>query len=83
MADTRTALIAIDRLAANPFLTARALQNRLKSSYNTAARAIAALQKAGIVKQTGDSKRDRVYCARAILDILEEPARLIPDPSTQ
>ena len=36
------------------------------------------LERLGIVKQSGDAKRDRVYCAKALLDILEEPARLKP-----
>jgi hypothetical protein len=26
----------------------------------------------------GDAKRDRVYCAGALLDILEEPAHIMP-----
>lgn len=29
-----------------------------------------------IEKQSGNAKRDRVYCAKALLDILEEPAHL-------
>jgi len=33
--------------------------------------------RANIVKR-GDAKRDRIYCAIALLDILEEPARLKP-----
>ena len=41
-------------------------------------RAIERLERLGIVKQSGDAKRDRVYCAKALLDILEEPARLKP-----
>jgi hypothetical protein len=32
-----------------------------------------------IVKQVGAARRDRVFCAQALLDILEEPARLRPD----
>jgi hypothetical protein len=28
------------------------------------------------VKQATDAKRDRFYCAQALLDILEEPANL-------
>jgi hypothetical protein len=28
------------------------------------------------VKQATEAKRDRVYCAQALLDILEEPADL-------
>jgi hypothetical protein len=30
------------------------------------------------VTRDGDAKRDRVYCAPALLDILEESARLKP-----
>lgn len=44
-------------------------------------RAIAALEAGGVLEKVGDSKRDRVFCARAILDILEEPARLVPEPA--
>jgi hypothetical protein len=33
-------------------------------------------ERARIVKQVGAAKRDRVYCATALLEILEEPARL-------
>ena len=35
-----------------------------------------ALEKLGIVKTVSQARRDRVYCAQAPLDILEEPARL-------
>jgi hypothetical protein len=30
----------------------------------------------GIVRQVADPRRDRLYCARALLDILDEPAKL-------
>jgi hypothetical protein len=30
------------------------------------------------VKQVNQAERDRVYCATALLKILEEPARLVP-----
>ena len=79
VAGSRASLLTIDLLAANPFVTVRGVQRELKTSYNTAARAIAALEKAGIVRQVNGAKRDRVYCAQAILDILEEPARLTPE----
>jgi Fic family protein len=74
----RTPLLLIERLAANPFVTVRGAQRDLGSSYNTAARAIAALERAGIVRQVADARRNRVYCAQTILQILEEPARLVP-----
>jgi hypothetical protein len=34
------------------------------------------LERANIVRQTNDAKRNRVWCANALLDILEEPAYL-------
>ena len=61
-------------LGANPFLTLRGTEKKLAVAYNTVARAIAVLEKRGIVEKVGDGKRDRVFCARALLDILEEPA---------
>jgi hypothetical protein len=47
-------------------------------AFTTAQRAIEQLERLKIVKQVGDAKRDRVYCANALLDILEEPAQLTP-----
>jgi hypothetical protein len=41
-------------------------------------RAIGLLQDQGIVAATTEAKSGRVFCAKAILDILEEPARLTP-----
>lgn len=42
-------------------------------------RAIVALEAGGVLAKVGDGKRDRVFCARPILDILDEPARLVPE----
>ena len=39
----------------------------------TAQRAIERLQAAGIVSPVGAAKRNRVYCARDMLDLLEAP----------
>jgi hypothetical protein len=50
----------------------------LKIAFTTAQRAVERLERAKIVKRMGDAKRDRVYCATSLLDILEEPARLKP-----
>jgi len=41
-------------------------------------RAIRQLEKQGIVKEVSGAKRDRVYCARKLLEILEGPAQLKP-----
>ncbi|MDR1283222.1 MAG: hypothetical protein LBK99_20735 [Opitutaceae bacterium] len=68
----------IDLVGTNPFLTPRQTERQLGVAYTIIMRAIVALENAGVLQKTGDGKRDRVFCARAILDILEEPARLIP-----
>ena len=67
-----------DGLNGNPFWTAPGAAARLGVAFTTAQRAVLALERAGILEPTSTARRNRVYCARAILDILEEPARLGP-----
>jgi Fic family protein len=73
---TDTPLRAVDLLAENPFLTITGAAAQLKLAFTTAQRAIQHLERSGIVKQVSGAKRDRVYCAKTLLDILEEPAHL-------
>src|SRR5712692_8103979 len=73
---TNNPLRLVELLEANPFITTKGAAQRLGVAFTTAQRAIERLERAGIVKSIGDAKRDRVYCAGALLDILEEPARL-------
>ena len=50
--------------------------------YTTAQRAVERLQVAGIVSPVGSAKRNRVYCARDMLELLEAPratARSLPE----
>ena len=75
---TNAPLRVVELLAANPFVTAKSAAERLDVAFTTAQRAIERLERLQIVKQVGDAKRDRVYCANALLDILEEPAQLTP-----
>ena len=75
---TKTPMRVVELLAANPFITAKGIVGKLAVAFSTAHRAIDRLERLGIVQQTGTAKRDRVYCAKALLDILEEPAQLIP-----
>jgi len=65
-------------LEANPFITAKGCARELGVAFTTSQRAIKRLERLGVVQQTGTAKRDRVYCAKALLDILEEPAQLMP-----
>lgn len=66
---------AIDLFAENPFWTVRGLAGRLGVAFTTAQRAINRLADAGVVERVGEARRNRVYCARAILEVLEEPPR--------
>lgn len=74
---TNTPLRVLDLLAANPFLTITGAATQLKLAFTTAQRAIERLEHNGIVQAVSDAKRDRVYCARALLEILEEPAHIV------
>jgi Fic family protein len=73
------ALRLLDLLATNPFITMRKAEAQLGVAYNTAATALRRLVRLRIVKQVGDARRDRVFCAQALLDVLEEPPRLRPE----
>jgi Fic family protein len=76
---TNTPLRVIELLAANPFITTTGAAHQLKLAFTTAQREIERLERNDIVQQTTDAKRSRVYCARALLEILEEPAHLTPE----
>ena len=75
---TNTPLRVVELLGTNPFITTKGAAETLGIAFTTAQRTIERLERAGIVKQVGEAKRDRVYCAKALLEILEEPARLSP-----
>ncbi len=68
----------LDLIAENPFITTNGAASRLKVAFTTAQRAIDKLVKARILSETTKSRRDRVFCARELLAVLEEPARLTP-----
>jgi len=69
-------LRVVELLGANPFITTKGTAETLGIAFTTAQRTIERLERAGIVQQVGEAKRGRVYCANALLHILEEPARL-------
>ena len=63
---------ALDLFSENPFWTVGALAERLEVAFTTAQRAVNRLEVLGAVSRTGGERRDRVYCAQGILDVLEE-----------
>lgn len=56
-----------------PFWNVPALASKLGVAYTTARRAVDRLESAGIVTPFGDAKRNRVYCADAVLQVLDAP----------
>ena len=71
-----TPLRVVALLGANPFITTNGVAETLGIAFTTAQRSIERLASVGIVQQAGAAKRGRVYCANALLKILEEPAHL-------
>ena len=62
----------LDLFSANPFWTVRSLAERLDVAFTTAQRAVNRLEALGVVSRVGDERRNRVYCAQAVLDVLED-----------
>jgi len=67
---------AISLFVESPFWAVNKLASRLDVAFTTAQRAIDRLEAEHIVSQFGDAKRNRVYCARDVLAILEEPPQI-------
>ena len=66
----------IKHLAVNPYCTVKKIADTLQIAFTTAQRAVLKLEDLGILVQTTKSKRDRVYCATQILQILEESTKV-------
>lgn len=64
-------LSLVDLLAENPFWTIRGVAERLGVAYTTAMRAVQRLEGLGVLSPVGEGRRDRVFCASAILAALE------------
>jgi Fic family protein len=69
----------VDLIAENPYWTVKGAAERLGVAFTTAQRAVERLTTASILSEVSGAKRDRVYCAKDILEILEEPAMLAPN----
>lgn len=68
----------IDLLAENPFWNTKKISERLQVAFTTAQRAINVLVEKEVLFQVDDAQRDRVFCANAIMKILDEPPKLKP-----
>ncbi len=68
----------LDLFAENPYWSVSGVADRLEVAFTTAQRAIDRLDTLGIVSLAGDARRHRVYCARGLLEALEEPGNVTP-----
>jgi Fic family protein len=68
----------IDLLAENPFWNTKKLSERLGAAFTTVQRAIHVLVEKKILSQVDNAQRDRVYCADAIMEILDQPPKIKP-----
>lgn len=73
---SKVAVQIVEQFAVNPYLTINKISKELDIAYSTVQRGVEKLEKNNIIKQTNDSKRDKVYCAIEMLHILEEPVSL-------
>lgn len=73
---TKTVMALLDRITENPFVTVTGAGRDLAIAFTTAQRAIDTLVAHKILRQTDDARRGRVYVAKTLLEILDEPADL-------
>ena len=75
LAGTRSANLekVLELFVEFPFWNVPFLASKLGVAYTTARRAVDRLESAGIVTPFGDAKRNRVYCADAVLQVLDAP----------
>jgi Fic family protein len=71
-------LDVIGLLAENPFWNTKKLSQRLHVAFTTAQRAINILVEQKIISQVDNAQRDRVFCANAIMKILDEHPKIKP-----
>lgn len=74
---SQVAVNIVQHLAVNPYFTTNKIADELGIAYSTAQRGVQKLEAFGIIQKTNDNKRDKVYCATEILNILEEPTKIM------
>lgn len=73
---SKTTPALVELLAENPFWTINKAAERLDVAYTTAQRAVEKLESLAILDRVSEARRGRVYCARQIMAILDEPPRI-------
>lgn len=65
----------------DPYFTVREASERIGVVYQTANNAVSRLEADGAVTEITDNEQNRVFRAEEIMDIVERPARNLPDPT--
>lgn len=66
--------MALDLFTENPYWSVGGLSERLEVAFSTAQRAMDRLESLGVVSIVGEARRNRIYCAKDILEVLEDDA---------
>lgn len=84
LANSSTAVQLVDEILASPFTTINRAATALGVTFPTAQAAINRLVAANILQEVTGQRRNRIYCAREILNLLDAPIEGgQPPPSTQ
>ena len=79
----KAGLMVLGLLEENPYCTTKKTAETLGVAFTTAQRGIQRLVSLGILKQVGETRRNRVYCAQQVMDILDEPPVFRPSASSK
>lgn len=67
----------IDLFAENPYWNTKKLSERLGVAFTTAQRAIGVLVEKKVLSQVDNAQRDRMFCATRIMEILDQPPKIL------
>lgn len=67
---SKVPLRILEMIEENPYCTLKRISEKLDLAFSTAQRGVDKLIESGVLVQVDASKRNRVYCAQGIMDIL-------------
>ncbi len=70
---SKVPLQLLELLEANPYCTVTNVAEKLGVAFTTAQRAVDRLTSLGILSPVDDARRNRVFCAQEVMDVLDEP----------
>jgi len=79
---SKVPLKILDMIEENPYCTLRHISEKLDLAFSTAQRGVDKLTELGVLKQIDSAKRNRVYCAQGMMNILDEPPAFIARMNT-